>query len=126
MRDDPLRLLRQNGLQVTAQRSAVLRAIRVRSHSTVDRIVGDLRAGIGTISRQGFHDTLPPPTEKGLTRRTQPAGLAALYDPRVGDNHHHGVSGRPGGSDLPGHLPRVPGKEPGDREQTTDRTRMGY
>ena len=27
--------------------------------------------------------------EKGLIRRIQPAGSPALYENRVGDNHHH-------------------------------------
>src|SRR6266545_1288825 len=55
-------LLRRHGLQVTAQRLAVLRAV---------------------------YDGLAALTDKGLLRRIQPAGSPARYEDRVGDNHHH-------------------------------------
>jgi Fe2+ or Zn2+ uptake regulation protein len=73
-------LLRQHGLQVTAQRLAVLRAVTDRPHSTADDIDKVVRAEIGAISRQAVYDAL---------RRIQPAGSPARYENRVGDNHHH-------------------------------------
>jgi Fur family transcriptional regulator, stress-responsive regulator len=82
-------LLRQHGLQVTAQRLAVLRAVSDRSHSTADDIDKVVRAEIGAISRQAVYDALAVLTEKGLLRRIQPAGSPARYEDRVGDNHHH-------------------------------------
>ena len=82
-------LLRQHGLQVTAQRLAVLRAVSDRSHSTADDIDKIVRAEIGAISRQAVYDALAVLTEKGLLRRIQPAGSPARYENRVGDNHHH-------------------------------------
>ena len=82
-------LLRQHGLQVTAQRLAVLRAVSDRSHSTADDIDKVVRAEIGAISRQAVYDALAVLTEKGLLRRIQPAGSSARYENRVGDNHHH-------------------------------------
>jgi Fur family ferric uptake transcriptional regulator len=84
-------LLRQHGLQVTAQRLAVLRAVSGRSHSTADDIDKLVRAEIGAISRQAVYDALAVLTEKGLLRRIQPAGSPARYENRVGDNHHHVV-----------------------------------
>jgi Fur family ferric uptake transcriptional regulator len=86
---DPHALLRQHGLQVTAQRLAVLRAVSERSHSTADDIDKVVRAEIGAISRQAVYDALAVLTEKGLLRRIQPAGSPARYEDRVGDNHHH-------------------------------------
>jgi len=86
---DPDALLRQHGLQVTAQRLAVLRAASERSHSTADDIDKVVRAEIGAISRQAVYDALAVLTEKGLLRRIQPAGSPARYEDRVGDNHHH-------------------------------------
>ena len=86
---DPDALLRQHGLQVTAQRLAVLRAVSDRSHSTADDIDKVVRAEIGAISRQAVYDALAVLTEKGLLRRIQPAGSPARYEDRVGDNHHH-------------------------------------
>ena len=82
-------LLRQHGLQVTAQRLAVLRAVSDRSHSTADDIDKIVRAEIGAISRQAVYDARAVLTEKGLLRRIQPAGSPARYENRVGDNHHH-------------------------------------
>ncbi len=91
MSNDPANLLREHGLQVTAQRLAVLRAVSSRPHCTADSVAEDVRAEIGAISRQAVHDALGMLTEKRLIRRIQPAGSAALHDPRVGDNHHHVV-----------------------------------
>jgi Fe2+ or Zn2+ uptake regulation protein len=102
-------LLRQHGLQVTAQRLAVLRAVGDRSHSTADDIDKVVRAEIGAISRQAVYDALAVLTEKGLLRRIQPAGSPARYENRVGDNHHHIVCracGRMGDVDCAvGHTP---------------------
>ena len=82
-------LLRQRGLQVTAQRLAVLRAVSERPHSTADDIDVAVRAEIGAISRQAVYDALGILTEKGILRRIQPARSPARYEGRVGDNHHH-------------------------------------
>jgi Fe2+ or Zn2+ uptake regulation protein len=82
-------LLRQHGLPVTAQRLAVLRAVMGRPHATADDIAGQVRAEIGTISRQAVYNTVTLLAEKGLIRRIQPAGSPARYEDRTGDNHHH-------------------------------------
>ena len=82
-------LLRRHGLQVTAQRLAVLRAVSDRPHSTADDIHTAVRAEIGAISQQAVYDALAAFTDKGLLRRIQPAGSSARYENRVGDNHHH-------------------------------------
>jgi Fur family ferric uptake transcriptional regulator len=82
-------LLRQHGVQVTAQRLAVLRAVSGGPHSTADDIEKAVRAEIGAISRQAVYDALGILTETGLLRRIQPAGSPARYEDRVGDNHHH-------------------------------------
>ncbi len=82
-------LLRRHGVQVTAQRLAVLRAVSERPHSTPDDISKAVRVQIGAISVQAVYDALATLTEKGLLRRIQPAGSATRYEDRVGDNHHH-------------------------------------
>jgi Fur family ferric uptake transcriptional regulator len=82
-------LLRRHGLQVTAQRLAVLRAVSERPHSTADDIDKTVRSELGAISRQAVYDALGALTDKGLLRRIQPAGSPARYEDRVGDNHHH-------------------------------------
>jgi Fur family transcriptional regulator, stress-responsive regulator len=86
---DPADLLRQHGVQVTAQRLAVLRAVSERPHGTADDVAEVVRAEIGAISRQGVYDALGVLVDKGLVRRIQPAGSSARYEQRVGDNHHH-------------------------------------
>jgi Fe2+ or Zn2+ uptake regulation protein len=81
--------LREHDLQVTAQRLAVLRAVTARAHGTANEIAEDVRREIGAISRQSVYDTLALLTEREIVRRIQPAGSAARYEGRVGDNHHH-------------------------------------
>ncbi|MCA9675531.1 MAG: transcriptional repressor [Kofleriaceae bacterium] len=86
---DPATLLRQHGVQVTAQRLAVLRAVARRPHGTADEVAELVRAEIGAISRQGVYDALGTLADKGLIRRIQPSGSPARFETRVGDNHHH-------------------------------------
>lgn len=83
------RLLRSHRIPVTVQRMAVLRAVASCPHSTADKIAELVRAEIGVISRQAVYNVLGTFVEKGLLRRIQPAGSPALYEDRVGDNHHH-------------------------------------
>jgi Fe2+ or Zn2+ uptake regulation protein len=86
---DPAAVLREHGLQVTAQRLAVLRAVSSQPHSTADDVDKAVRAEIGSISRQAVYDALGVLTDKQVLRRIQPAGSPARYEDRVGDNHHH-------------------------------------
>jgi Fur family ferric uptake transcriptional regulator len=87
--DDVDELLRHHGMQVTAQRLAIMRAVSSRPHATADALADDVRSVIGSISRQAVYDTLGVLVDKNLIRRIQPAGSAARYEDRVGDNHHH-------------------------------------
>lgn len=86
---DTAQLLRQHGVQVTAQRLAVLRAVSTEPHGTADDIEELVRNEIGAISRQAVYDALGTLTDKGLIRRIQPARSPARYEDRVDDNHHH-------------------------------------
>jgi Fur family transcriptional regulator, stress-responsive regulator len=86
---EPAELLREHGLQVTAQRLAVLRVVSGTPHVTADVIAESVRSQIGTISRQAVYDALGVLVDKGILRRIQPAGSPARYEDRVGDNHHH-------------------------------------
>ncbi len=81
--------LRESGVQATAQRLAVFRAVTTRPHCTAEEVTAEVRSEIGTISRQGVYDALAILTDKGLVRRIQPAGSPALFEARVGDYHHH-------------------------------------
>ena len=82
-------LLREHGVQVTAQRLAIMRAVSTRPHATADELTDEVRSVIGSISRQAVYDTLGVLVDKNLVRRIQPAGSAARFEDRVSDNHHH-------------------------------------
>ncbi|MDE0066730.1 MAG: Fur family transcriptional regulator [Acidimicrobiaceae bacterium] len=82
-------LLRHNGVQVTAQRLAVVRAVSACPHGTAEDMYEVVRQDIGAISRQAVYDSLAILADKNLIRRIQPAGSSARYEDRVGDNHHH-------------------------------------
>jgi len=86
---DPAELLRHHGLQVTAQRLAVLAAVSASPHATADDVAEAVRAEIGSISRQAVYNALGMLAEEGLIRRIQPAGSPARYEDRIDDNHHH-------------------------------------
>lgn len=86
---DPADTLRSHGVQVTAQRLAVLRAVSDHPHCTADQVVEAVCAQIGTISKQAVYDALGVLADKGIIRRIQPAGSPARFEDRVGDNHHH-------------------------------------
>jgi len=89
MAADPADLLRQHGIQVTAQRIAVLRAVSAQPHVTADGVAEAVRGEIGAISLQSVYDALSLLATEGLIRRIQPAGSPARFEDRVGDNHHH-------------------------------------
>lgn len=82
-------LIRSKGLAVTAQRLSILKTVEKKSHSTADAIADEVRGELGTVSRQAIYNSLHALVEKGLLRRIQPASSPALYENRVGDNHHH-------------------------------------
>lgn len=86
---DQAALLRQRGMQVTAQRLAVLAAVSRTPHSTAAEIAALVRSEIGAVSLQAVYDTLGTLTDRGMIRRIQPAGSPARYEDRVEDNHHH-------------------------------------
>lgn len=89
MSDNAVDLLRERGVKVTAQRAAVLRAVSGRPHLTADDVFEAAKNEIGIISRQAVYDALGILLDNDLIRRIQPAGSAARFEDRTGDNHHH-------------------------------------
>lgn len=89
MPTDPAALLRERGIQITAQRLAVFRAVTSQPHITADAVAEAVRAEIGAISLQSVYDCLSVLVAEGLLRRIQPTGSPARFEDRVGDNHHH-------------------------------------
>ncbi|CAH0253564.1 Transcriptional regulator FurA [Microbacterium oxydans] len=83
--------LRQAGLRATAGRVAVLDALDSMAHTDAERVFREVSAVLPTTSIQSVHNILADLTAAGLIRRIEPAGSAALYERRTGDNHHHVV-----------------------------------
>jgi Fur family transcriptional regulator, stress-responsive regulator len=86
---DFTQMLRDAALRVTRPRVAVLSAVHTHPHADTDSIIGTVREELGGVSHQAVYDVLRALTGAGLVRRIQPAGSVALYESRVGDNHHH-------------------------------------
>lgn len=81
--------LRDVGLRVTAPRLAVLDVLAEYPHATADEVARRVRTRIGRVSTQAVYDVLAACAEAGLVRRIEPAGSAARFETRTGDNHHH-------------------------------------
>ncbi|MDQ0746094.1 Fe2+ or Zn2+ uptake regulation protein [Streptomyces africanus] len=81
--------LRGAGLRVTAARVALLQAVRDGDHLGAEAIASEVRGRVGHISVQAVYEGLHALTAAGLIRRLDPPGSPALYEGRVGDNHHH-------------------------------------
>jgi Fur family transcriptional regulator, stress-responsive regulator len=82
-------MLRSRGLRVTRQRLAVLDVLTEGGHLEVDDITQQVRTRLDSVSTQAVYDVLGALSRAGLARRIEPAGSPALYEARVGDNHHH-------------------------------------
>ncbi|WP_127794695.1 Fur family transcriptional regulator [Agromyces sp. LHK192] len=85
--------LRAAGLKVTAPRVAVLHAVHdghLDAETVHERVVSEQPG----VSLQSIYNVLGALTDAGLLRRIEPAGSPALYENRIGDNHHHVVCTR--------------------------------
>jgi Fur family transcriptional regulator, stress-responsive regulator len=83
--------LRGAGLRVTAARVALLDAVQIGDHLGVEAIASGVRDRVGHVSLQAVYEALHALTAAGLLRRIEPADSPALFERRVGDNHHHVV-----------------------------------
>ncbi len=83
--------LRGAGLRVTAARVALLDTVRHGDHLGVEAIASGVRQRVGHVSLQALYEALNVLTAAGLVRRIEPAGSAARFEGRIGDNHHHVV-----------------------------------
>ncbi len=85
--------LRAAGLRVTGPRLAVFGVLddarTTGGHLTAAEIAEGARVRAPGVSTQAIYDCLDALTRTGLVRRIEPAGRPALYEARVGDNHHH-------------------------------------
>jgi len=81
--------LRTAGLRVTRPRLSVLGVLAEHPHVDADTIATAARAVHPSISPQAVYGVLRALVGAGMARRIEPAGGPALYELRVGDNHHH-------------------------------------
>ena len=86
--------IRSAGLKVTAPRLAVLRALTDMPHSNADALFGAVHTDLPGTSLQAVYGVLTSFGTAGLVRKIEPAGSPALFERRVGDNHHHIVCTR--------------------------------
>ena len=83
--------LRDHGLRVTRQRLAVLGVVDSHPHSSADAVAEKVRHDLPELSLQSVYNVLNDLTAFNLLRRFSPPHSPALYETRVGDNHHHAV-----------------------------------
>ena len=83
--------IRHAGLRVTEPRVAVLGVLENESHIEAERVFRAVLPLVPGTSVQAVHGILAAFTQAGLVRRIEPAHSPALYERRVGDNHHHVV-----------------------------------
>ena len=82
--------LRGLGFRLTEPRLAVLDVIENEGrHKDAEFIISAARTRVPRLSRQAVYDNLNALVAAGVLRRIEPAGSPALYETRVGDNHHH-------------------------------------
>ncbi len=82
-------LLREAGLRATAPRVATLAVLAQRGHLSADDVAAAVRQRVGAVSTQATYDVLHACADARIVRRIEPDGSPALYELRVGDNHHH-------------------------------------
>ena len=81
--------LRDAGLRVTRPRLSVLSVLADHPHADAEAIVTGARQLHPSLSSQAVYGVLKAFVAAGIARRIEPAGAAALFELRVGDNHHH-------------------------------------
>lgn len=89
MRSSAEHEIHRAGLRVTAGRLALLEVLDRFPHSDAATLHRHLVETDASISIQSVHNILSDLTAAGLLRRIEPANSAALFERRVGDNHHH-------------------------------------
>lgn len=77
------------GLKVTEPRVAVLETVDAHPHIDAEGVYARLAPRHPRLSVQSVHNVLRDLTRSTLVRRIEPSDSPALYETRVGDNHHH-------------------------------------
>ena len=89
MRRDVTRVLRERGIQPSAQRVAVAQyALFTEDHPSADQVWGRVRKSFPMLSRATVYNTLHLLVRKGLLRQLVLAEGKVVFDPKV-EAHHH-------------------------------------
>ena len=84
-----LSILRDHGIQPTAQRVAIAEAVLdSEEHPTADEILVDARDRCSIVSRATVYNTLNLFVDKGLLRTQIIREGTVVYDPNVRKHHH--------------------------------------
>ncbi|KGJ73367.1 Fur family transcriptional regulator [Cryobacterium roopkundense] len=86
--------IRSAALKVTEPRLAVLAALTSTPHVSAEQLFTLVKAQLPSTSLQAVYGVLAAFGNAGLVRKVEPAGSPALFERRVGDNHHHLVCTR--------------------------------
>lgn len=86
---EPAERLRAVGLKVTAPRLAVLDVVQQPGHRSAEDVFSAVTETLPNSSVQAVYGVLAALESAGLLRKIEPAGSPALYENRIGDNHHH-------------------------------------
>ena len=77
------------GLRSTAPRRAVMEVLAQGGHWSAADVFNSVVKDLDQTSLQAVYGVLSAFTEAGLARKIEPPNSPALYERRVGDNHHH-------------------------------------
>ena len=93
---DLVQLLRDRGIQPSAQRVAIAEHVLATDrHPSADQVWAEVKKVLPVVSRATVYNTLNLFVEKGLLRRLELAEDSVIFDPIVVP-HHHFVDERTG------------------------------
>jgi len=82
-------LLRQHGIQPSAQRVAVAAfVLETDAHPSADQVWAAVKKTLPVVSRATVYNTLHLLVKKGLLRELVLAPGRVVYDPKTGPHHH--------------------------------------
>jgi Fur family transcriptional regulator, iron response regulator len=88
-RDDVVELLRQHGIQPSAQRVAVAEyVLSTDEHPSADQVWARVKEGLPMLSRATIYNTLNLFVEKGILRELVLAEGKIVFDPKLEPHHH--------------------------------------
>lgn len=89
MKRDTVSILRDHGIQPSAQRVAVAEyVLHTTEHPSADKVWAGVQENFPMISRATVYNTLNLFVEKGLLRELHLAPDSVLFDPNT-ERHHH-------------------------------------